>query len=61
MAKKVVLTLNAPTISYIKLLVLQDLRLDSGVFYTAGHTIEVFYQEAKVLLEQYPDCFEVLE
>jgi len=44
----------------VKLRVVVDLRIDAA-FYTAGHEIEVFYAEARQLLDRYPDHFEVVE
>jgi len=49
------------TPGYVKLLVLKDLRLENGVFYTKDHEIEVFYHEAVTLMNLFPDYFKVVE
>lgn len=59
MATKVPLPVPQPTVSYVKLLVVKELRLENA-FYTAGHEIEVFHHEAIALLRDYPDSFEVV-
>lgn len=58
MTKRTALVLpSTPAINFVKLLVVTDLRI-GDVFYGAGQTIEVFYNEAVQLLTDYPDHFE---
>ena len=59
MANKVKLPVPPPVLVLVKLRVVVDLRIDAA-FYTAGHEIEVFYAEARQLLDRYPDHFEVV-
>ncbi len=59
MANKIPLPVPQPTVNYVKLLVVKDLRLENA-FYTAGHEIEVFHHEPIALLRAYPFCFEVV-
>jgi len=58
--KKVIIPIPMPAPSYVKLVVIKDLRIDN-VFYTAGHEVEVFHHEAVKLMQAYAEHFEVVQ
>lgn len=58
--KSKLIPMPPPKPVYVKLRVLKDLTI-GNVVYMKDHEIEVFYHEARKLLETYEDCFEVLE